>query len=284
MGRRLGSLRLTAATQSQPSGRAPPPLITASAPAAAEHAKLSLKVDPFEHALENALTGRAKFIVHKRIAMPSEVIIQRAKAAEELERAPRAMDRFQEPRNACLHYGSPARKINLPLIHLISRTLAYRDIHFALGLALGMPIVGGSPSRMFPGGARRIDNARKLEGICSMDKEIVELPRKYQERDLAAERWAKALVGIQASWISAPVPLNDLVARAIPLAPRLAIEEERRTAKGAEIRLMGDFRAIGVNDIAETRDAGAPGNLYTPLAISNFYKNLTWQSAIKHLL
>ena len=145
-GRHLDGLKLAAAAQSQPSGNALPPLVAGWASTPGEHSTLALKIDPFKLAAEGALPEQVKYVAYKCTAQPSVVIRQRSEAVEGLERTSKSVERFREPWYECLPAGSPARNINLPLIHLISRTLGYPDIHFARDLALGMPIVGAIAS------------------------------------------------------------------------------------------------------------------------------------------
>ena len=264
---------LSAAAQSQPEGRALPPLVTGWASTPGEHVTLALKIDPFKSALEDALPDRAKFIAHKCTAQATAVIRQRCHAVEELEEISKSLDRFREPWYERLPAGSPARNVNLPLIHLISCTVGYPDVNFARDLALGMPIVGTIPdSNVLTERARGITATFEewKKGIPSRNKEVVERAKKYQEHELASARWAKTLGEIKAGWVSEPVPINDVVLGKIPLTPRFAAQGK----SNAKIRLIGDFSASGINDIVETNDTDAPENLDTMLALANFYYKL----------
>ena len=74
-----------------------------------------------------------------------------------------AFRRFREPRGECLPDGSPARKAKLPLIHMLAKTLNYPDAHFARDLAVGMPIVGPTPST-------KVLKERTRDGAASVAK------------------------------------------------------------------------------------------------------------------
>ena len=65
-------------------------------------------------------------------------------------------------RGACLLLRSPARKVSLPLIRLISRALNYQDINFARDLAVGVPVVGAIPRAKAPKGRAR-------EGLATLE-------------------------------------------------------------------------------------------------------------------
>ena len=264
---------LSAAAQSQPSGKALTPLVTWWASTPGEHIALALKIDPFKSALEDALPDRAKYISHKCTAQATAVIRHRCQAVEELEGISKSLDRFREPWYECLPAGSPARNINLPLIHLIPRTLGYPDDDFARDLALGMPIVGAIPNsnvltERARGSTTTFEEWKKA--IPSRNKEVVERAKKYQEHELASACWAKTLEEIKAGWASEPVPINDAILGAIPLTPRFAAQGK----KGAKIRLIDDFSASGINDIVATIDTDVPENLDAMLALSNFYYKL----------
>ena len=273
-GRNMESVQLAAAANSQPAGKALPPFIKGSPETPVEHVRAALGTDPFAQAIENALPDKTKFIIHKRATRPSEVIRQRALAVEELERLSGSLGRFKEPWYTCLPEGSPARRINLPLIHMISSTLGYADVHLARDLAAGMPIVGTIPKTnalkdRARGGVTTLGKWK--EGIPGRNKVIVERAGKYQEHELAGACWGGTLAGIKAGWLSDPVPIDEIVMRTVPLTPRFAVKGAGGQGK---IRLIDDFRASGINDVFQTEDTDVPEGLNALLAISNFYKRV----------
>ena len=108
-----------AAAQSQPGGKALPMFVSQWAATAEEHVLLASRVGPFGDALDKAYPPRFKHVAHRCASDAGEVVKQRERALVVFREVSDALDRSRAPRARGLPEGSPARELNLPLIHLL---------------------------------------------------------------------------------------------------------------------------------------------------------------------
>ena len=94
-----------------------------------------------------------------------------------------------------------------------------------------------------------------------------------QGAELAAEFWAKTLLGADACWASTPIPVTELAMSSAPLIPRFAIREQRGSSE-PKIRLIDDFRASAANHLVSTQDTDIPQNLDIILSIASLFEQL----------
>ena len=77
-----------------------------------------------------------------------------------------------------------------------------------------------------------------------------------------------------------PKPIADHILRTTPLTPRSEKSEEHG-AIGPKIRLIGDFRAIGINDLLELVDTYIPDGIDARLAMAALYANANPRAEIE---
>ena len=195
-GRVLESLQIMAAAQEQPSGKALPQLITREISTPEMHMEAAKRIDPFKIALENALPQQFKHSAYMCTWEQKYVIQQRLWVVSQLKDVSKGLEKNREKWKGALPEGSPARQLNLPLIHILCKTLDYPDVHFTRDLALGMPIVGSIPSTQVLQPRERkatMEFDQWKEGMYERNKKVLERAKKYQEDELVSQCWDKTL-------------------------------------------------------------------------------------------
>ena len=144
-GRGLPALAATAVSGTQPAGRALPSLIFGRPDSADEHVRAACAASPLASLINLALPMRVENPLSAHVPDPSGTT----------ERRPRALETFRDVDDKLSHRGeawsrrlgpdSPARNINLPLLHLPARRFDYVGHSIVNDVAAGMPISGDIP-------------------------------------------------------------------------------------------------------------------------------------------
>ena len=79
------------------------------------------------------------------------------------------------------------------------------------------------------------------------NRHIRDMVAKDAKSELSVARWNNNMADVERGWVNTPVPLSNSVFGPIALTPRYATAESHG-GRPAEIRLIGDVRASGVND------------------------------------
>lgn len=176
-GRFVEGILTMEAAQEQPSGTALPQLISGEAPSPEAHLERARRVGPFDIALGRAIPTQFKMIAYKCTWQPGEVIKQRERALLALQDVSAQLGESRGRWTAALPEGSPARVLNLPLIHILRKTFEYPDVTSSRDLAKGMPIVGPTPeTKVLKARERKAVTTfdQWKEGLYGRNKEIVE--------------------------------------------------------------------------------------------------------------
>lgn len=86
---------------------------------------------------------------------------------------------------------------------------------------------------------------------------IIERAKSETDNESTGKCWPKTNAEAEKGCVTAPQPLTRSVIDAMPLTPMYAILEQHGDQSG-KIRLVGDFRAPGINSILTTQDTSMP--------------------------
>ena len=171
--------------------------------------------------------------------------------------------------------GSPTRELHLPLISFLVRGLNYADTALVTDLTRGMSITGEVPATNALRPRTRVPAATREEwaaNIPATNAEVFDRVMAKQGSSEALACWNLPLKEASRGRISTPVPITAEVCRSLPLTPRFALEEEHGLNPEPQIRLIGDFKASGVNSLLSSADTCVPQGLDVFFSMVSFYK------------
>ena len=145
-----------------------------------------------------------------------------------------------------------------------------------------MPIVGPSPAVGAPEQRDReaVTPCDQLKSLLPQtNASILQRMQRTKDADSTLGRWKKTIEETNAFWVTGPSPTAGRTRRLAPSPRRCAIREQRGP-HGPKIRLIDDFRAIGINDLLDTADADIPDGLDAMLAMAAFYKNCSTRAEL----
>ena len=202
-------------------------------------------------AIEQAAPARAKWLATRCAHEPAETVTRRSHTLATLAAMSKRLEPHRAAWRARLPGDSHSRDLNFPLIHIIAATLGYEDTAFAHDLAHGMPIAGVIPSagalptRVMP--ATRTEE-EWMAGIPQRNEAVVNRIRAEQGSELARERWGPRYGrGHRRLGYGTHVHYTG-DATLIRAYPELRHWRGKRGPR-KKIRLTGDFRCSGINDI-----------------------------------
>ena len=264
------------AAQSQPSGRALPCTIPPGARSRDEHLALAMKVNPFTQLLEEALTPHTKLNAIRCAREPALMIARRSRAFSKLCANATRLEPLRKRQAETLPQGSPAKNLHLPLFQFAISSLGYPDTALAHDLSYGMPIAGNIPptnvliKRESPA---QTEHSVWLKTIPARNKENVERVLKTQGTPPSLECWERTLDEVKKGWVSTPSTITTEDMATLPLTPR-SPKTEQHGANNPKTRLLDDFRASGINELAATQDTDVPDTLDAALSIASLYEKL----------
>ena len=174
----------------------------------------------------------------------------------------------RKQRAEALPPDSPAKGINFPLAQALASSLAYPDKEFSQDLAMGMPIAGDIPAcgtlanRPMPA---TMTMKTWRESTPQRNAEAIERVKTVADKELYDLCWAKPNAAAVKGWVTGPQPLTRAIIDTRPLTQRNGIREQHGD-QSEKIRLIGDFRASGINIILTTLVTSIPANLDSFLA------------------
>ena len=271
-GRSLHALTITAAAQSQPSGKALPQPVPNGHPSTEVHIQAACAADPFLDPLLAALPVKFTNVANACVRQPASVVAKRARALRYLRQVNAQLDAQMSAMAECMPVDSPVRAINFPLIYFLTSTLMCEDSQFFHDLLRGMPIVGSSPATnvLEPRVRGAVVSFEQWRGgIPVTNAGVVERLHRSAGSDLARECWEKTLSEVEAVWVSVHRPLTEGIMRPIPLTPRFA-----EVIADGKLRLIDDFRASGINDLLDVVETDVPQGLDAMLAMTTYYQSI----------
>ena len=262
-------------SQPQPDGKALPSLLPAGLPSPDAHVAAALRCDPFSILLEAATSVRAKLVATRCVNSPGAVVAQRAHSLRTMADLSDRLHPLREKWVGRTPPKSPAVGINFPLVEMMISTFEYEDGKLVDELCFGMPIAGrvkasGVLTRRGKDAASSVEVWRK--SIPARNAANVERVKRSRGPGESVACWGKTLKEIERGRLTNPTPISFEAIKSTPLAPRYALPEAR--ARGAKYRLVGDFRAIGVNDIVSSEDTDVPHTIDTCLSHAVLYEHV----------
>ena len=240
----------TASAPQQPSGAALPSLIPPIVTGVRDHAAYARNLDLTSILLEKAMTPQIRNLTTRVTSNPLRTLAKRAKATQTLQDLPDKLAPLREKWKALSPETSPARKLNLPLIHKLVLASKFPDSRIAYDLFYGMPIVGDvEPVETL----RERETPPSLtldqlaEGLRGNNAAVIARITRDQNSDLSAVCWGETLKEAEKGWISQPVPVTEAAMASTPLTPRFAIREKHGN-QAAKVRLIDDFKASRLNE------------------------------------
>ena len=270
--RKIGCVLYQAAAGVQPSGRALPSLLTGAPVSVEEHVECAHAVNPMQDLLEAAVPSESYEVINACVHRPGDIIAHRLKGGAFLHQMANAWEPHRAQWAAALPPDSPANGIDFPLIFFVGTTLGFPDTQLVNDLACGMPITGDMPPIPTLSSRKRkapCSTESFTEGARARNAANIRRARKHQGTRLGKACYEKTMIEVAAGWISTPVPVSE-VHPSVPLTPRFALGQDR--TPGAEIRMVGDFRASGVNFALSLVDTSIPDGLDSILALRSAYQ------------
>ena len=276
-GRDLAALAATGATGIQPPGKALPSIILGHHTLPSEHVNAALIANPIAALLNVALPPGVKRCCQRIVADPSGVVAARQHALSTLEAIVPSVAHLRERWASCLPAGSPARRLNLPVLHMLARVGGYPDTSVVDDIARGMPIAGTIPpsAALQPRDRPAATTVPQWRaGIPTRNAETINRVEKFRTTELGALCWGKTLREIKSGWLSDPVPLNDDMAASVQLTPRFAVFEQHGDGP-RKVRVIDDFKASGVNSTLSMSDTSIPDGLDVFLSLVIYYQSIS---------
>ena len=273
-GGNVSALAAAAVSGAKPSGRALPSLIVGSPSSPAELVRSARAASPLASLINLALPMRIKNLLSPHLSDPVGAVERRARSLMTFRDVDWKLSPYRKSWTYRLDPKSPARNINLSLLHLLVKRFDYPDCEIANELMNGMPIAGDIPSR--PGLQPR-DRPALLPmtdwagNLAERNKKAIQRAQRFRETDLGAELWRKSLLEVDDGWLSHPIPLSGTLAVTANLTPRYAIREQHGDGP-RKVRIVDDLRASCVNSATTTRDAAVPDSLNVFIAITSYYR------------
>ena len=153
--------------------------------------------------------------------------------------------------------------------------MGYDDKELVMDLYKGMPIAG--PIDPVP-----TLTTRERKSTTTIDEWRAEIPEsntanvarvvKSQGSDEANACYVKTMKEVDSGWLSYPVPLSQVDPN-LPLTPRYALEEQHGKQE-KKYRLIGDFKASGLNNTVSTNDTSIPDGLDSLVAACSAYQGI----------
>ena len=273
-GRALGANAAAGVTGRQPAGHALPSLIAGSPGTPGDHVRAALAVSPLASLVNAAVPPTAKALISETIRDPAAMVLRRRTAIAAFRAVAVKLAPYRKKWSENLPPGSPARALNLPLLHILVKRNGYVDSSIVDDMALGMPIAGeiGVTGALKP---RERPAETTLEewtrGVPERNKEVIDRVGRFRNSTMGPECWEKTRKEIDDGWLTHPVPLTPVIAESICLSPRFAIPEYRGAGQ-RKVRIIDDLRASGVNAVTSMRDTAVPDSLDCVLALEVYFR------------
>ena len=144
-GRNLAAAASTGVSGSQPTGRAPPALTSGALDSEAAHVRAPCAVMPIASLINLAIPISVRSVLPAHISPTLLTVERRVRALPTFREIDAKLAPYRARWVGRLPAGSPARSINLPLLHLLVNRFGYPDRRTVLDIAAGMPIAGDIP-------------------------------------------------------------------------------------------------------------------------------------------
>ena len=228
-GRDLRANSAMAVAGTQPSGRALPSLIVGPPTTPAEHVRAAMAVSPVASLINAAVPGGAKVVLAAIIRDPTTVAARREGAIATFREVCDTLEPYRARWAGALEADSPARMLNLPLLHVLAKRSGYVDSSIVDDIARGMPIAGD----ILPSGAllprekaAETTLGEWAKGMSTRNAETIARVEKFRNSNDGVECWGKTKKEIDAGCLTKPVCLTSDMAESLCLPPRFAIFQE----------------------------------------------------------
>ena len=265
----MGSLLFMAATGVQPKGSALPSLLPARILGKCEHAGFSCRLNPARALPRSSVPTFARNASARMAAYPDLVLRERGSALIAIRGWAAKFQPLTTRWRARIPSDHPSGHMHLALIDFFCKKLGYPEESLAADLPQGMPLVGIAPAAgVFHARVRSavLEYGAWREGLVARNEEMVRRVVNAANTELSRAVWDKTNREAEMGWASTPVPLDEHVARRLPLSPRFGIWEQHGNGP-RKIRVIDDFKASKVNDLLSTSDTCVPETLDVFLAM-----------------
>ena len=273
-GRRVSSLAATGVAGRQPTGRALPSLIVGAPDSVSAHVCAARAVSPVASLINLALPMRVRSLLSSHLSDAKGTVARRNNAVEVFRDISDKMAPYRVVWAAKLPEGSPAREINLPLLHLLVKRFDYPDSQIINDLRTGMPIAGVIPEcktlepRAKPA---KLTTQEWIERMPERNKKAIGRAERFRHTEIGKGCWLKSLREVDAGWISPPQELNAETSASLNLTPRFAIFGQHGNGP-MKVRIIDDMKASDVDDVTSTKDTAVPDSLGVFLAAASYYR------------
>ena len=266
--RDLAALLCTAASDSQPSGKALPRLFP-DFDSIDEHVDAVRRADVPSFLLSQAVTPGLAAICSRLSHRPDTAIAAREAALTQLASAASRARDLTPQWLVNIPASSPARNLNLPLFQSLADATDFPDKDLVYDLRSGMPIAGAIP----PAGTLRSKHTAAAESLEDWTTKvplrnatIYDRIIKAQGSELSNIAYESTMAEVKKGWLAPPRPITPEILQNTPLTPRFAIREQHGD-QAEKIRLIDDFKASGLNLTLDMSDTCIPDALDSAITI-----------------